>query len=238
MESFITEIPDRARQADREYTNITEILQTEIIQAGGILLPSYINEDYKSLLAFIYSRKGENLKAVSGFLSKYRLAESLCNIVKVDDTMDITTQQLFKQAQNPEDFIKIAQNKAAFTQLEAALNNQPSTKFTTTNQAFYSYKTTSIHPYYNKGTTLYSIPHFLSVDPRRTGRLIVFTELSDELFVFMLLNAASFGFVWYGIDKNYWMYEGKAVIDRADTIKARIQDLTVRGVNVFTDLYS
>jgi hypothetical protein len=246
MESFITEIPNLSRQADEVFSNTIikypdqfgAIAQTELVQAGGILLPTDVNEAYKSLLAFVYSRKGENLKAVSGFISKYRLVESLCNIVKIDNTMDISTQQLFKQAQNPEEFNKIAQNREAFIKLEAAINNQPSTQFTTTNQAFYSYKTTSIHPYYTRGTTLFSIPNYPSTDPRRSGKLIVFTELSDELFVFLLLNAASYGFVWYGIDKSYWIYEGDVVIKKANQIKLAIQKLITQGVNVFTDIYN
>jgi hypothetical protein len=60
---------------------------------------------------------------------------------------------------------------------------------------------------------------------------------SDSMFLFLKENAPDYGFVWYGIDKSYWVYQGQSVKDIAVQIKNNITEAIKGAVNFLTDIF-
>jgi hypothetical protein len=215
-------------------------LKGKLIKVNDIILSKEVSDAFTSLQGFITSKKNETLtiKPNGGYMSKYRLVEELAKLVKVGPNTPPAMRALIDKARTPEDFLVLAADKATFDQLEAYLNGLGSKDFSSNPETYREYTVQDSHPYIVKDTKLYGVPNKTTVDPRRTGNFIVIDVKSDSMFLFLKQNAPDYGFVWYGINKNYWVYQGQSVKDKAVQIKNNITAAINGAVNFLTDIFN
>lgn len=211
-------------------------LRSVLVEINGALLSKEISDAYRSLAAFVYDRKAYNLTLQSGFISRYSLLQELVGYIKPGIATGSlqTAVALLPRPEAFESYLKVPTN---ITSLEASLEKLPIYQYSVGGKAFRKYTVTNKHPYLQANTTLYGVPNYPSVDPRRVGNFLTFTELSDDIFIFLLNNASDYGFLWYGVDKRYWLYEGAVVKAKSDKIKQAFDKLANSNTNVLTDLF-
>lgn len=213
-------------------------LKGKLIKVNDVILNKEVSDAFTSLQSFVSSKKNETLtiQPNGGYMSSYRLVEELAKVVKVGANTPPGMKTLIDKARNPEEFLTLAKNEAEFTSLEQYLNGLTKTDFASTPEAFVKYTVKAAHPYISGGD-LYGVPNKTTVDPRRTGNFIMIDVKSDSMFLFLKANAPDYGFVWYGIHKNYWIYQGQSVKDKAVQIKNSITKAIEGAVNFLTDIF-
>lgn len=186
-------------------------LRGQLVKLNDVILPKAVNDAFISLQAFISEKQRQTitLKTNGGYMSKYRLVEELCKIVRVDSNTPNDMRVLIDRAKNPEDFVLLCQDTTNFNALENYLNSLKTQNFNSTPNTFREFRTTNAHTYMRVNTKLYGVPNKTIADPRRSGNLIIIDNMSNELFNFLISNAPNYGFIWYGIDKSYWLYNPK-----------------------------
>lgn len=215
-------------------------LKGSLVKVNDVILTKDVSEAFKSLQSFVSTKKGEtiNIKTNGGYISKYRLVEELCKIVNLGSGTPQEIKTLIQKARTPEDFLVLAADKATFDQLEAYLNGLGPKDFSSNPETYREYIVQDKHPYIVKDTKLYGVPNKTNLDPRRSGNFIMIDVKSDSMFLFLKENAPDYGFVWYGIDKSYWVYQGQSIKDKAVQIKNSISSAINGAVNFLTDIFS
>lgn len=214
-------------------------LKGKLIKVNDVILSKEISDAFTSLQSFVSSKKNETLtiKPNGGYMSKYRLVEELAKLVKVSPNTPPAMKALIDKARVPEDFITLAKNSADFDSLQKYLDGLTKADFTGTPETYVKYNVLGDkHPYIVDGE-LYGVPNKTTVDPRRTGNFIMIDVKSDSMFLFLKQNAPDYGFVWYGIHKSYWVYQGQSVKDKAVQIKNSITTAIDGAVNFLTDIF-
>ena len=115
-----------------------------------------------------------------------------------------------KAKQSREQFVLIARDTSNYEKLKNALNELDKNYYTQAGEpdTFLEAIATN-NPHIVDGTTLYGIPNKTQQDPRRTGKIIELNDISYSVYNKLLLEAPSFGFVWYGPKKyTVWLYVG------------------------------
>ena len=74
--------------------------------------------------------------------------------------------------------------------------------------AFKKYNLTSPSPFFKSSQSVYGWPNTQVNDPRRTGKVIVFKDVSKSL-EWLLENSYKYGFVWYGPSDETFIYVGQ-----------------------------
>jgi hypothetical protein len=214
-------------------------LKDKLVKVNDVILSKEVADAFASLQTFVSSKKSETLtiKPNGGYMSKYRLVEELAKLVKVGPNTPPAIKALIDKARVPEDFVTLARNSADFASLQGYLDGLTKADFTGTPETYVKYKVLrDKHPYIADGE-LYGVPNKTTVDPRRTGNFIMIDVKSDSMFLFLKENAPDYGFVWYGIDKSYWVYQGQSVKDIAVQIKNNITEAIKGAVNFLTDIF-
>ena len=213
-------------------------LKDKLVKVNDVILSKEVADAFASLQTFVSSKKSETLtiKPNGGYMSKYRLVEELAKLVKVGPNTPPAIKALIDKARVPEDFVTLARNSADFTSLQTYLDGLTKADFTGTPETYVKYNVLGNHPYI-AGGTLYGVPNKTTLDPRRTGNFIMIDVKSDSMFLFLKENAPDYGFVWYGIHKNYWIYQGQSVKDIAVQIKNNITEAIKGAVNFLTDIF-
>lgn len=195
-------------------------LKGQLVKLNEVILTKEVNDAFLNLQKFVLEKQKQtiNLKVNGGYMSKYRLVEELCKIVRIDSSTPDNIKVLIDKAKSPEDFVLLCNDTTNFTALENYLNSLKTQNFNSTPNTFKEFKTTDAHTYFKPNIKLYGVPNRTTSDPRRSGNFIVLDNISTELFNFLVSNAPSYGFIWYGIDKSYWLYDPKAA--QGDSIKS------------------
>ena len=212
-------------------------LRNQIVDVGGVLMTQATSDAFRNLAAFVFERKGANLLIKTGFISRYKLVEDLCKLIRVDETIPPTLQKAIQLVAKPNDLDIFLRAPGNVDALEAALQNLKVNQFNGINKAFRKYNTTVAHPFLQNNVTIYGAPNYPNQDPRRSGKMLIFNELSDDIFTFLLYNAADYGFAWYGIDKTYWTYEGDSLKQKANAIRTSLNTTKLNNINVLTNAY-
>lgn len=187
-------------------------LKGQLVKLNDVILSKEVNDAFVNLQRFVSEKQRQTItpRVNGGYMSKYRLVEELCKIVRVDSNTPNDMRVLIDRAKSPEDFLILCGEQANFTALENYLNSLKTQNFNSTPNTFREFVTTNAHTYITANTKLYGVPNKTTADPRRSGKFIIIDNISPELFNFLLSNAPNYGFVWYGIDKSYWLYDLKA----------------------------
>ena len=152
------------------------------------------------------------IKQNGGYMSKYDVVQELLNYVDQNLIQDKTKKDLvIKAKQSKEEFLKIASDTTQFDSLESILNGLDRNYYKAGGpNVMIKVQPDQNHKHISSGT-LYGIPNTTTVDPRRTGKVVVFTEVGNDLYTKMLKEGPAYGFIWYGPkDHNVWMYIGDA----------------------------
>ena len=215
---------------------LTKDLRASAVEINGALLSQEISNAYRSMAAFVYDRKAFNLTLEYGFISRYELLEELTSYIKPTAASGSfqTPIALLARPEAFDSYLKVPTN---INSLETGIAKLQLQDFTAGNKAFRRYTVTNKHPYLSTGTILYGVPNYPAVDPRRTGNFLMFNDISDDIFIYLLNNASDYGFMWYGVDKRYWLYNGAIVKAKSDKLKEAFNKLIASNVNVLTDLY-
>lgn len=213
--------------------------EANLVTLNNVIIDSMTADAFTSFQSFIYTKKQQmvNLKPNGGYMSRYRLIEELCNLVILTPEIPTLISQLILRAKTTEGFNNIASDTASLDQLESFLNSLNATNFKVSPNAFIERKTTNKHPYFGVNTSLYGMPNKTTLDPRRSGKVVILDIKSDDIFLFMVEHGPDFGFVWYGLDKGYWLYDSE-MIKNAQKVKTKIKDTMSKGINLLTDLYN
>lgn len=187
-------------------------LKGQLVKLNDVILSKQVNDAFLNLQKFVLEKQQQTiqLKTNGGYMSKYRLVEELCKIVRVDSSTPDNIKVLIDKAKSPEDFNLLCNDATNFTALENYLNSLKNQNYSSTPNTFKEFKTTDKHTYLKPDVKLYGVPNKTTLDPRRSGNFIIIDNISTELFNFLVSNAPDYGFVWYGIDKSYWLYDQKA----------------------------
>jgi hypothetical protein len=79
---------------------------------------------------------------------------------------------------------------------------------------------------------VYGWPNVQSYDPRRTGKTIVFKDVSTSL-EWLIQNSYKYGFVWYGPTDETFVYVGQSATFSADFIAAASMGLAAPVYNIY-----
>lgn len=226
------------RESDRlaNEAYLSTDLRSVAVEINGVVLPKEIGDAYKALAAFVYDRKAFNITLQSGFMSRYTLLQELVGYIKPNAATGSlqTAVALLPRPEAFENYLKIPSN---ITNLEAAIEKLPKNDFTIGDKAFRKFTVTNKHPYLQANTILYGVPNYPSIDPRRVGNFFILNEISDDIFIFLINNASDYGFIWYGVDKRYWLYNGAIVKAKSDKLKQAFDKLATTSTNILTDLF-
>jgi hypothetical protein len=75
---------------------------------------------------------------------------------------------------------------------------------------FKKYKTSWVHPFMKPDQEIIGWPHKVSMDPRRSGKLLVL-QVDQASLNWLFQNSYKYGFVWYGPTDGTFLYVGKSI---------------------------
>lgn len=188
----------------------------ELINVNGVTIDKEVKtalDSFNVKIAQLQFGAQLTLKQNGGYMSAYDVAQELVNCVDLAGILDKSKKDLVAKAkQSKDEFLKIASDQSQFNTLENILNNVNRSYYSKGGQyAMLSIQPDSMHKHISSGT-LYGIPNQTTLDPRRTGKIVVFDNLDNDLYSKMIYEAPKYGFVWYGPkDRNVWMYLGNVV---------------------------
>ena len=79
---------------------------------------------------------------------------------------------------------------------------------------------------------IYGWPNAQSLDPRRTGKTIIFQD-SSTYFEWLIENSYKYGFVWYGPTNETFVYVGQSAVYSPDFMAAASMGLKAPLYNIY-----
>lgn len=191
-----------------------------------------VSEDFIRLANAIYSDMGITLTVVDSYKYEWEIVDELRKKIKNTEVRDSLSQlsyateslvtNLATDKSSLLDLVKTPTQDAVNTyeQLKDFVLNLPSIEFEPPLGQDY----TSLR---NTNETVYSIPNYPNIDPRRSGRIVQIgpkSSIHATTLKYLLLNAGKYGFVFYGPkDPTVWYWRGDR-LPMQDPISGLIRD--------------
>lgn len=184
-------------------------IKNELIKINNVIVYKTVADAFLELQKFVKKDKSITLtiKPNGGYMSKYRLVEELAKLTRTTPETPTNIKDLLEEAKNPESFKVLAADTAKFSSLETYINGLKNSNFNGDEFIMTKYKVSQNHPYLTQGQFVYGIPNTTTTDPRRSGYFLNLDVTSDDLYKYLLKTAPSYGFIWYGVSKGYWLFD-------------------------------
>lgn len=184
-------------------------IKNELIKINNVIVYKTVADAFLELQKFVKGDKSITLtiKPNGGYMSKYRLVEELAKLTRTTPETPTNIKDLLEEAKNPESFKVLAADTAKFSSLETYINGLKNSNFDGDEFIMTKYKVSQNHPYLTQGQFVYGIPNTTTTDPRRSGYFLNLDVTSDDLYKYLLKTAPSYGFIWYGVSKGYWLFD-------------------------------
>ena len=172
-------------------------LEGKLSQNGTAVVFTQANSYLTALNSQLQTALGEGLNVVSGYLSKYEIVDSLRNIIDPQYlSSNPAPDNLKPLLDTTKPMTDIAVVDTDFNALEIYINELAE-------NAKGAFNPPLGGTFQAQNTAVYPIPQSSDLDPRRFGRLFVFSEFTPGIRKWLINNVLLYGFTLY---ENYGLY--------------------------------